>query len=289
MKLYLIDDDDNVCRILKILIEKKKLGEVCGMASNGLDALEDLAYITPDIVIVDLLMPLMDGITFVKKAKESYPELSFIMLSQVDSKEMVSQAYQSGITFFIQKPVNGVEVERVLLSVIETIKMRRTFNQVQSLLGLEPAAASQLIDELGKPAVSREEKPYMKKMRSILQTLGILGESGSGDILTVGEYIIEQNSEDGRFSVSDLCSRFSPANPKAMEQRIRRAVASGLTNLANMGIETYGSETFNELAGSLYSFEQIRREMDYIRGKSDLHGKVSLKNFINALVFASTN
>ena len=42
MKFYLIDDDANVCNILKIIIQQKKLGEVCGMASNGMDALEDL-------------------------------------------------------------------------------------------------------------------------------------------------------------------------------------------------------------------------------------------------------
>ena len=39
MKFYLIDDDANVCNILKIIIQQKKLGEVCGMAGNGMDAL----------------------------------------------------------------------------------------------------------------------------------------------------------------------------------------------------------------------------------------------------------
>ena len=62
MKFYLIDDDANVCNILKIIIQQKKLGEVCGMAGNGMDALEDLKFIQPDIVIIDLLMPVMDGI-----------------------------------------------------------------------------------------------------------------------------------------------------------------------------------------------------------------------------------
>ena len=61
MKIYLIDDDASVCNILKIIIQQKKLGEVCGTASNGMDALEDLAYVSPDIVVVDLLMPIMQG------------------------------------------------------------------------------------------------------------------------------------------------------------------------------------------------------------------------------------
>lgn len=92
-----------------------------------------------------------------------------------------------------------------------------------------------------------------------------------------------------QFTVSELCSRFSPNNSKSMEQRIRRAVNAGLTNLANMGLEDYSNDTFHDLAGTLYSFEQIRKEMDYIRGKSETHGKVSLKNFLNSLIFYCTN
>ena len=46
MKFYLIDDDASVCNILKIIIQQKKLGEVCGSASNGVDALEGCALST---------------------------------------------------------------------------------------------------------------------------------------------------------------------------------------------------------------------------------------------------
>ena len=120
-------------------------------------------------------------------------------------------------------------------------------------------------------------------------TLGIIGESGSADIITLVDYMIEQGPESGKFTVSELCSKFSPNNSKSMEQRIRRTVNAGLTNLANMGIEDYSNDTFHDFAGSIYSFEQIRKEMDYIRGKSDSHGKVSLKNFLNSLIFYCTN
>ena len=121
------------------------------------------------------------------------------------------------------------------------------------------------------------------------EKLAIIGESGSADIITLVDYMIEQGPESGKFTVSELCSRFSPNNSKSMEQRIRRAVNAGLTNLANMGLEDYSNDTFHDLAGTLYSFEQIRKEMDYIRGKSQSHGKVSLKNFLNSLIFYCTN
>ena len=65
MKFYLIDDDKNVLHILKRIIRDRGLGEIAGTAENGVDALTDLPLINPDIVIVDLLMPEIDGITFV--------------------------------------------------------------------------------------------------------------------------------------------------------------------------------------------------------------------------------
>ena len=134
MKFYLIDDDASVCNILKIIIQQKKLGEVCGSASNGVDALEDLRFIHPDIIIVDLLMPIMDGINFVRKAKEQYPDICYVMLSQVSSKEMVAQAYECGVTFFLQKPVNSVEVVRVLTNVVDSIQMKRTSSRCSRCL-----------------------------------------------------------------------------------------------------------------------------------------------------------
>lgn len=93
----------SVCNILKIIIQQKKLGDGLWNRLKWYDALEDLAYVSPDIVVVDLLMPIMDGINFVRKAKEQYPDISYVMLSQVSSKEMISQAYECGVTFLLFK------------------------------------------------------------------------------------------------------------------------------------------------------------------------------------------
>ena len=87
--------------------------------------------------------------------------------------------------------------------------------------------------------------------------------------------------------MSQLCSRFS-SSPQAMEQRIRRAANAGMVNLANLGIEDYANDTFTEYAGTLYNFEQVRKEMDYIRGRSSTHGKISVKRFLYALAALCT-
>jgi len=72
-----------------------------------------------------------------------------------------------------------------------------------------------------------------------------------------------------------------------MEQRVRRAIAVGMANLAHMGIEDFMNETFTAYSGTLFPFEEIRAEMDHIRGKRKYGGKVSIKKFIDSLMLAA--
>lgn len=280
MKFYLIDDDKNIRNILKIIITERKLGSVCASASNGSDALEDICDYKPDIIIVDLLMPEMDGITFVKQAKKLLPDTAFVMLSQVSSKNMIASAYEAGIEFFIQKPINSVEVETVIQNVKKALSLKRTLHKMKSIV------MDDFSTEIQEESTSSTSDEALSSVRYILQRLGIIGDIGSRDIITVVGYLISCHEQMEDITLNELCGRFSDS-PKSMEQRIRRTANAGLVNLAHLGIEDYGNEIFTEYSNTLYNFEQVRREMDYIRGKSEKHGNVKIKNFLNALVVYS--
>lgn len=278
MKFYLIDDDQNIINILKLIIQNRNLGEICGTSLNAEDAMDDLKYVQPDIVIVDLLMPVMDGITFVKQASKLYPELVFIMLSQVAAKDMISSAYESGIEFFIQKPINSIEVENVIKKVVKNLTMQRTLTEMQSLF------MNQMQEILPQePSKTVQEDAHIERVKDILQKLGVIGEIGSKDIVSIVDYMITNRDTVADATLVELCSKFTD-NPKSMEQRIRRTANSAMVNLANLGIEDYSNDTFIEYSNTLFNFEQVRREMDYIRGKEPKVGNVKIRNFLNALV-----
>lgn len=279
MKIYLIDDDPNILNFLKLIIQTKNLGELCGICSSPVDALEDLKYIKPDVIIVDLLMPGMDGISFVKKASKEFTDMAYIMLSQVSNKDMISSAYEAGVEFFIQKPINAIEVESVLTRVTQSLAMKRTLNNMQNLF------LSQMQDIMPKAAVPvpQEEAVHLQKVKDILQRLGIIGEIGSKDIINVVDYMITHRDIASDMTLIDLCAQFSD-NPKSVEQRIRRTANTAMVNLAHLGLEDYSNDTFIEYSNTLFNFEQIRREMDHIRGKSIKGGNVKIRNFLNALV-----
>lgn len=274
MKFYLVDDDLGVISILSMIIRDSGSGDVCGTAQSGADALEDLPVAHPDVVIVDLLMPGMDGIEFVRLAKERYPGIAFVMLSHVTSKDMIAKAYECGVEFFINKPVNGVEVLNILQKVCRMLTMTRTFEQVHELMREGPPA-------MAHPAAASAPQGQ-GRAAAILQRLGVGGDPASADIARIVEFLAEDQVREDKPSVSALCARFSES-PKSLEQRIRRTVTAGMVNLANLGIEDYANDVFTEYAGTLYNFEQVRREMDFIRGKTSKRGKVSLKKFLYSL------
>jgi len=275
MRIFIVDDNVNIVKILEKIIYDKELGEVVGKAHNGLDALMEIDAIRPDIVLLDLLMPGKDGISLLKEIKNKHPEIQYIMISQVSSKEMISKAYENGIEFFISKPIDAIEVQSVIKNVTYKLEINEKLETIQGLFSVKRDTA-----------VSKHAKGNIVGIKRVMQRMGILSESGSQDIINVTKYLIDNNEYASDVTVADLCSYFTD-NPKIMEQRIRRTAAVGMKNLANIGLEDYMNEIFTEYSNGLYNFEQIKIEMDFIRGKSKKRGKVNLKKFIDGIVYFS--
>ncbi len=273
MNIFIVEDDNNIIRILDKIINDRRLGTLLGWANDGINGLIDIQSLKPDIVLVDLLMPGKDGISLVKEAKAIHPNIQFIMISQVTSKDMIGKSYQSGVEYFISKPINAIEVESVIHKVQDKLNMNRKLNQIQSLFTQESSN-----QELEQVSYSVEG------VKRVMQRIGIVGEAGSQDIINIVKYLYDTKQNMSDLNIKELCSHFTN-QVKTMEQRIRRTATVGMINLANLGIEDYMNEIFTEYSNGLYNFEQIKIEMDYIRGKSKKRGKVNLKKFIDGMVF----
>ena len=281
IRILLLDDDKSVIDLLTRIIKKTGVGAVCGSFTDPQEALHDIKEARPDVVLVDLLMPELDGVSFVRQASLVYPDAAYVMLSQVSDKHMLADAYNAGVKFFIQKPVNSVEVVNVIRNVYENLQLSRTMTQVSKLI-------SPAVDAVSKDDAETQDSKtaeYSRRLRNILSTIGMLGQRGSDDIIQICEYYMYNEKDLKEKSLKDICAIFSDA-PKSMEQRIRRTTALGLVNLANMGLEDYSNDVFNRYATSLFGFDQVRAEMNYIQGKSDVHGVVKIRLFLTALIYA---
>ena len=106
MRIYIIEDDTSVIGVLEDIVEGNDLGTVCGDTGGGVVEFSQILALAPDLILVDLLMPQKDGIQVVRELKELGCRSKFIMISQVNNKEMVAKAYLAGVDFFINKPIN---------------------------------------------------------------------------------------------------------------------------------------------------------------------------------------
>ncbi|UQZ90338.1 histidine kinase [Deltaproteobacteria bacterium Smac51] len=289
---YIVDDDRTVRKILGKIIADHDLGLVVGEAEDGAAAQKEIAALMPDIVLIDLLLPGVDGITLVTSLKNDCPKTSFVMLSQVADKDMVAKAYQSGVDFFINKPINIIEVVSVIGQVHERMSMR---NIIQSLKVAIGGIDSQPSRDSGRPS----EEVRRRQIKGTLAKLGILGENGSEDIVEMCLMMLGRTSgpETSR-KMSDqyalLAKKYAEEqglsiNAASVEQRIRRAISKALNNTANLGLEDYGNEFFVAFSSSFFEFTEVRRQMNFIRGVSDTQGKISAKKFIEGLVMQVQN
>jgi len=106
MKTILIVDDSATIRKLLAYILKRK-NYIIAEAEDGMDAMEKLSHVQVDLVIVDLNMPNMDGIEFVKNLRDNYyyMDTPVIMLTTTKDDKLKKDALDAGVNMFLNKPV----------------------------------------------------------------------------------------------------------------------------------------------------------------------------------------
>lgn len=275
MKIYIIEDDPVIIRILENIVQDNNLGEICGTTKSGMPCIDYILLLNPDIILIDLLMPDKDGIQIIKELKAKQCNAVFLMISQVSSKDIIANAYSAGVDFYINKPINLIEVKKVMEKIACSIRNEKTISRIQSLL-VGPMVVNNANSSTGKQT----------RINAILGELGMAGEKGCGDIMEVCSYLIANDTSSADISLGYLLNMLTD-NPKIMEQRIRRAIARGLSNIAYRGLDNYMDETFTRYSGTLFPFEEVRAEMDYIKNKRNTGGKISIKKFLDGLIILS--
>ncbi|NLR09398.1 MULTISPECIES: DNA-binding domain-containing protein [Lactobacillaceae] len=273
MNFYIVDDDPAIPMMLRRILEQDPANSVVGTAPAAPKAIADIMLLDVDIVLVDLLMPGMSGIELVGKLKRLHPTLRFIMISQVKDADLRAEAYQAGIEFFIDKPINLIEVKTVVEKVAQNIQMAAKLNDIQSLVGGVTVA---------KPAIDPHQA-QKAKILSILRFLGITSEAGSADILAITQIMLDQQLSFREIDFN-VAYHIDDREKKIVFQRVRRAIKTGLTNLAHLCLDDMGDEIVVEYANTLYEYKNVRSEMLYLEGERSTRGKTSLKRFFDGLV-----
>ncbi|SCZ77883.1 response regulator [Acidaminobacter hydrogenoformans] len=280
-----IDDDPSVRVMLKQIIEKNKLGKVVADLSAGTHGAEEILFYNPDVVLIDYLLPGMDGVAVMEAALRQGYKGKFIMISQVEDEPMVSKAYTAGIVFFIGKPVNRIEVINVIRGVAHNLELERSMSLIQNALQFMGGAQP-------KTQMSAQPQDANAKLSAVFSDLGIVGDSGCKDLSRL-VLRIHQTAASGSYQLQEIYKEIAEAeaeqeggsvNARTVEQRIRRTIQKALANMAALGQEDPYNTKFTEYGTLLFDFPQVRQEMKYLDGRSKERGKISIKKFVEGVV-----
>ena len=281
---YFIVDDDRASRVmLSNIINDCELGTVIGEAKNGLDAIPQILMMQPEFVLIDLLMPKLDGIETIERLLQNGFKGHFIMISQVVNKEMVADGYSKGIEFFIHKPINKVEVQMVLKRTTEQYLLKNSLEVIR-----------QSLTNFNITEVTHTKKTTREHIQSILNDMGIVAEVGSEDIIKIIEQLLIEKHKIAPLpplkEVYERVAMLTKHTPddilkesKAIEQRVRRTILAAMINLANMGIVDYTNSEFEYYTPRYFDLTDIRYLMKQIENNDQRKAKVNIKKFIQVL------
>lgn len=117
MKILIADDSMMVRRILEKFATQLKL-DVVGTAANGKEALKMAEELKPDLVSLDITMPEMDGLTALQRILAILPAAKVVIISAVNSKDMIVQAMNFGAKAYVVKPFDETKIVQTFTEIM---------------------------------------------------------------------------------------------------------------------------------------------------------------------------
>jgi DNA-binding NarL/FixJ family response regulator len=102
-RILIVDDDEDLRRVIRWFLESRTTCEVCGEAINGLDAIEKARTLNPDLILLDYSMPVKNGIETGAALKAMLPKVPLILFTTQDTRAIESAAISAGIQAVVAK------------------------------------------------------------------------------------------------------------------------------------------------------------------------------------------
>jgi DNA-binding NarL/FixJ family response regulator len=118
-RIVLADDHEIVRSGIRSLLDGNHPWEVCGEAENGKEAVEKVLTLRPELVVLDLSMPIMNGIEAAREIRKKAPQTKIVIFSMHDSPRIAEEAVQAGADAYLAKTAHFSELEKVISSLLK--------------------------------------------------------------------------------------------------------------------------------------------------------------------------
>ena len=119
LRILIADDHEVVRDGMRALIEHEPGWEVCGVARNGQEAVDSAKKLKPDVVVLDMTMPELDGLAALRQIKQALPNTEVVMFSAHHSEDVIEQLFDAGAKSYIQKSDVGQHLVTAIKSLAE--------------------------------------------------------------------------------------------------------------------------------------------------------------------------
>lgn len=214
IKVLIVDDNELSRDMLRESLQNEADIDIAATASDGMDAALKIEELRPDIVLVDLVMPRLDGIGLVKKIKDEMDNESpsFIMISGVSDEIAIKRAFSNGISYYIIKPYNTEELVALIRELGNYVNQEN-----DSII-------------INTDNNTNNKKTKLKKILELLNAYGISGRlKGYGYIVKAVEIALEEENISNAMTkqLYYTLSKEFDTSYGSIERNIRYAIQKG--------------------------------------------------------------
>jgi DNA-binding NarL/FixJ family response regulator len=143
IRVLIVDDQDVVRQGLTVILKHESNIDVIGVASNGQQAVDLIAQLKPDVVLMDLKMPVMNGIQATRAITDRFPETKIVVLTTYSADEWVFDALRAGACGFLLKDSDSADIVRAIRGAVE------------GEVTIDPSVAGRVLAEFNRLAVDQ--------------------------------------------------------------------------------------------------------------------------------------
>jgi DNA-binding NarL/FixJ family response regulator len=211
IKILIVDDHPVVREGIGSMLKREPDFKIVGEAINGLEAIERVRELSPDVVLMDLRMPEMDGVEAITKIKEEKPEVKFIILTTYSDDEYIFKGIAAGARAYLLKDAPREELFKAI----------RAVSRGESLI--QPVVASRLLDRLAELSKKTPSAEMLSERE--LEVLRLMASGVSN------KDIAEQLSITQSTVKTHITSIFQKLNVTTRTEAVTTALRKGMIQL----------------------------------------------------------